>query len=65
MHTCSENSMSDQLGTYLNDHLAGSTIALDLLSHLLAGERGPEEMRSLTELRDEISSDQKELQHLI
>ena len=31
---------SEQLGTYLNDHLAGSVVAVDLLEHLEKAHAG-------------------------
>jgi hypothetical protein len=51
------------LATYLNDHLAGSTAALELLEHL---ERGHADLASfLNALRRDIEEDRKELEALI
>jgi len=53
------------LHTYLNDHLAGSVAALELLDHLIKRhEKNPLEM-FLRDLRTEISADQETLRTLI
>jgi hypothetical protein len=53
------------LHTYLNDHLAGSVAALELLDHLVKRhEKNPLEM-FLHDLRTEISADQETLRTLI
>lgn len=52
-----------QLTTYLNDHLAGSTAALELLKHLEEGH--PALADFLHELRHDIVVDRKELEALI
>jgi hypothetical protein len=53
------------LHTYLNDHLAGSVAALELLDHLVKRhEKNPLEM-FLRDLRTEISADQETLRTLI
>jgi hypothetical protein len=50
--------------TYLNDHLAGAVVALELLDHLL--ELPPQvDQHLLARLRGEIEQDQKVLQGLI
>jgi hypothetical protein len=51
------------LHTYLNDHLAGSVAALDLLDHLR--ETGAPGAEFLTALRDDIAADQQVLQDLL
>ncbi|HEY1187723.1 MAG TPA: hypothetical protein VGE74_08700 [Gemmata sp.] len=52
-----------QLATYLNDHLSGSTAALELIEHL---ERThPDLAPFLTDLRRDIELDRKELEALI
>lgn len=57
--------MAQPVGTYLNDHLAGSTAAIDLLRHLEgtadAGGRGP----FFAALRADIEADRAELVALI
>jgi hypothetical protein len=52
----------EYLGVYLNDHLAGSTAALELLTELEKDE-GPGSWTS--RLRFEIAADRKELEHLL
>jgi hypothetical protein len=52
------------LTTYLNDHLAGSVAALELLDHLLALHSGAER-EPFTELRTEIEEDQQVVRELL
>jgi hypothetical protein len=52
------------LTTYLNDHLAGSVVALELLEHLIAHSQGLNQ-EPLIHLRSEIEQDQKVLQTLL
>jgi hypothetical protein len=55
---------STALTTYLNDHLAGSVAALELLGHLL--ERDPGSGRDeLAQIRAEIEEDQQILQRIL
>lgn len=55
---------STALTTYLNDHLAGSVAALELLDHLL--ERDPGSGRDeLARIRVEIEEDQQTLQRIL
>lgn len=56
--------MSENLGTYLNDHVAGSVLALELLDHLIDLPEGPDR-RLLTQLRTEIQEDQEVLRQLL
>lgn len=53
------------LATYLNDHLAGSVAALELLDHLIGQQRGQRLEKFLVDLRDEIEADQRVLRDLI
>ena len=54
---------NDHLTTYLNDHLAGSTAALELLEHL---ERADAELAGFArDLRRDIEDDRGELEALI
>jgi hypothetical protein len=53
------------LHTYLNDHLAGSVGALELLDHLIAANNDPALQEFLTTLRKEIDEDQSVLQNLL
>jgi hypothetical protein len=53
------------LHTYLNDHLAGSVMALELLDHFAAAATTPDARQFFTELRSEIAADQESLQELL
>jgi hypothetical protein len=53
------------LPTYLNDHLAGSTAALDMLDDMIGTHRGKPLASFLKRLRDEIEADQRELKELM
>jgi hypothetical protein len=54
-----------RLATYLNDHLAGSLAAVELLGHLEAAHRGRPVAGIAAGLRAEIEADQAELKALI
>jgi hypothetical protein len=56
---------SKTLRTYLNDHLAGSVVALELLDHLADLHPDPDRKRFFTGLRAEVEEDQKVLQLLL
>jgi hypothetical protein len=60
----SANSMED-LSSYLNDHLAGSVGALELLDRLIDVYHGKPLERFCRDLRNEIDADQKTLKELI
>jgi hypothetical protein len=54
--------MADEhLATYLNDHLAGSVAAIELLEHLEAAHAGTDRVRFFAELRADIQADRDEL----
>ena len=55
----------EDLTSYLNDHLAGSVGALELLDRLLDTYQGKPLERFFRELHDEIEADQETLQALI
>ena len=56
--------MADEhLAAYLNDHLAGSVVAVDLLERLEAADTDMTE--SLAQLRTDIEADRRELQALM
>jgi hypothetical protein len=55
----------DNLTTYLNDHLAGSLVALELLDHMIRLQRGEAVQPALSEIRREVEEDQKTLQELL
>jgi hypothetical protein len=57
--------MGSILTTYLNDHLAGSVVALELLDHLAQLHRGTERERLFQNLRREVDEDQKLLQQML
>jgi hypothetical protein len=59
------SSATERLGRYLNDHLAGSVAALELLDHLIGSERPEPTARTLSELRDDIEEDQATLRDLL
>ncbi len=54
-----------QLATYLNDHLAGSVTALELLSSLETDQGDTELAHFASDLRAEIEADQQELEDLM
>jgi hypothetical protein len=55
----------DDLSTYLNDHLAGSVAALELLDHLIKIYEGKPLEKFFKDLRDEVSADQEVLRKLV
>jgi len=58
--------MSDEhLATYLNDHLAGSVAAIELLEDLEAAHAGADTARFFSELRADIQADRDELKALM
>lgn len=57
-------SMKD-LPVYLNDHLAGSVAALEMLDHILESHEGKPLGPFLKDLRNEIEADQNELKELL
>jgi len=48
----------NELGDYLNDHLAGSVAALELLDRLVAASEGKPLERFFRDLRADIQRDQ-------
>jgi hypothetical protein len=57
--------MNLALVTYLNDHLAGSVAALELLDRLIEHPAEPDDRSFFSALRDEIAADQQVLRQLI
>jgi hypothetical protein len=53
------------LATYLNDHLAGSAGAIDLIEHLLATQEATSIGRFLEELRSDVLADRQQLEALM
>lgn len=60
-----EPNISEELVTYLNDHLAGSVAAIELLEHLLSDHEADRFGKFLTDLRDQVQEDQDTLRALI
>ena len=57
--------MGSHLATYLNDHLAGATAALELLEHLESAHAGTPIAPFASALRLDIAADRAELQHIM
>jgi hypothetical protein len=53
------------LASYLNDHLAGSVAAIELLDHLIKEQTGRRAAKFLVDLRNDVRADQEVLQNLI
>ena len=53
------------LATYLNDHLAGSVAAVELLEHLEETHAGSDVGRFIAELRVDVEADRQELKTLM
>ena len=60
-----ETSMNDNLTSYLNDHLAGSVAAIELIDDLIGASKDEFLKQFFAELKREIESDQKVLERLI
>ena len=55
----------DHLSTYLNDHLAGSVAALELLAYLEQEHTGTPRSNVFAELRAEVAADRDELKAIM
>ena len=55
----------NNLASYLNDHLAGSVGAIELLDYLIEEKTGQPLEKFLSDLRDEVNADQGVLEGLI
>jgi hypothetical protein len=53
----------EHLATYLNDHLAGSNVAVELLDHLMS--ENPDLKPSLAALKKDIEDDREQLEGLM
>ena len=53
---------NESLATYLNDHLAGSVVALELLDHLEEDGAGTAEASTLAGVHADIETDRQELE---
>jgi hypothetical protein len=60
-----ESPSAERLHTYLNDHLAGSVAAIELLDDLIEHHSEDRFARTFRDLRDEIQADQDTLRDLI
>jgi hypothetical protein len=60
-----ESPASERLHTYLNDHLAGSVAAIELLDDLIEHHSEDRFGKIFRDLRDEIEADQETLRNLI
>lgn len=56
---------NDHIETYLNDHLAGSVVAVELLENLEAVYSGKPIAEFIANLRAEIEADRQELENLM
>ncbi|MGI8735169.1 MAG: hypothetical protein ACR2LM_17930 [Pyrinomonadaceae bacterium] len=56
---------NEHIAIYLNDHLAGSVVALELLEHLEETHSGTPLERFFKELRSEITADREKLETLM
>jgi hypothetical protein len=56
---------SKSLRTYLNDHLAGSVAAVELLTHLAVVQRATGQEQLFRTLRVEVEEDQRVLQQIL
>ena len=56
---------ASDLATYLNDHLAGSVAALEMLDHMIEMHEGKPLQSFLKDLKRDIESDQNELKELM
>jgi hypothetical protein len=60
-----ESPGGEHLHTYLNDHLAGSVVAVELLDHLIEQHSEDRFGKFFNDLRNDIRADQEELRDLI
>lgn len=56
---------NDDLGIYLNDHLAGSVGAMEMIDNLIKTYEGKAIAQFCRDLRNEISADQDELREIM
>jgi hypothetical protein len=63
--TGTDSFLMDNLATYLNDHLAGSVAALNMIDHLIETFEKKPLAQFFRDLRGEIAADQADLQWLI
>jgi hypothetical protein len=56
---------NEHLATYLNDHLAGSVVAIELMEHLEATFAGSPVAAFVANLRADVEADRRELESLM
>lgn len=56
---------NEHLATYLNDHLAGSVVAVELMENLEAAYAETPIANFVNDIRSEVEADQRELQQLM
>lgn len=56
---------NEHLATYLNDHLAGSVVAIELMEHLEASFAGTSVATFVADLRADVEADRLELEALM
>ena len=59
------SSVNAALHTYINDHLSGSAMALQLIDHLIATATHEDERAFLTKLHQEVSDDRDTLERVL
>jgi hypothetical protein len=59
------NKGNEHLATYLNDHLAGSVVAIELMEHLEATFAGTPVAAFVANLRADVEADRRELEALM
>lgn len=57
--------MSHPIASYLNDHLAGAVVAVNMLEHLESAHRGTPLEAFFAELREDILADRQQLLNLM
>jgi hypothetical protein len=62
---CGGKMAGDDIATYLNDHLAGSVVALELLEHLVSTHANSDLEQFFVQLRTDIAEDRHELETLM
>jgi hypothetical protein len=58
-------SSSARLATYLNDHLAGATVGVELVRRAAGSNRGTSYGQVLSELADELAADRRTLETIM
>jgi hypothetical protein len=61
----STNMAHTHLATYLNNHLAGSQGALDLMEHVIEAQKGTSAASTITAIRSEVLEERQQLEELM